>query len=471
MKTTKTPAVAAALSVDDHQWQQRLDELITRIRPHFSRTEPARNAGALVLGLMSDLESKNCWTLAEHRGHSTPDRLQHLLSRAKWDDADVMGDVRDIAVGAFGADEAILVVDETGDLKKGTATVGVQRQYTGTAGRIENSQVAVCMTYAGSGGHTLIDRALYLPKSWTEDRHRCQRAGVPATTEFATKPALAAAMITNALDAGVPASWVAGDEVYGADPGLRSTLEQRRIGYVLGIGCNRTVTMATGPVRNDDLVTSLSARHWHTLSAGAGSKGERRYRWAWIDTNERPGCRSCSVLARLNNTTGELAYYRCYSPAPVTLADLVRVAGRRWTVEESFQTGKGVTGLDQHQVRTWTSWYRWTALVFLAHAFLAAMTTHARRADTSAHTRIRLSFEEFRRLFIALLLTPHPRRPPPHPLLVRLATKAPTNRPAMPPKGQVRLPLDPIYGRSTRLVEPHVLSTYRLLVNAAGYAQ
>ena len=387
-------------------WRERLDELIAGLGRHFSRAEPARNAGALVLGLMSDVGSKNCWTLAEHCGHNTPDRLQHLLSRARWDEDGVMADVRDIAVEAFGADDAILVVDETGDLKKGTATVGVQRQYTGTAGRIENCQIAVCMTYAGAGGHTLIDRALYLPKSWTDDRLRCRRAGVPEQRCFATKPALAGTMVTAALDAGVLASWVAGDEVYGADPGLRATLEQRQIGYVLGIGCNRAVTMATGPTRVDDLVKSLSSRHWHLLSAGVGSKGDRRYRWAWIDTEERPDHGRCSVLARLNPTTGELAYYRCYSPGAVTLAELVRVAGRRWTVEESFQTGKGVTGLDQHQVRTWTSWHRWTALVFLAHAFLAAMTTQARHADTSTKTRIRLSLKEFRRLFIALLLTP-----------------------------------------------------------------
>jgi len=406
VKKTKTPAAAAASSVDDHLWREHLDELITRIRPHFTRAEPARNAGALILGLMSDVESKNCWTLAEHCGHNTPDRLQHLLSRAKWDDTKVMADVRDMAVEAFGADDAILVVDETGDLKKGTATVGVQRQYTGTAGRIENSQVAVCMTYAGTGGHTLIDRALYLPESWATDPDRRQRAGIPDEIEFATKPALAAAMIIRAIDAGVPAAWVAGDEVYGADPGLRDTLEQRQIGYVLGIGCNRTIMAETGPSRVDDLVKALPAGSWHTLSAGTGAKGERWYKWAQINTLDEPCQGRCSVLARLNNATGELAYYRCYSPGPVTLAELVRVAGRRWTVEESFQTSKGVTGLDQHQVRTWTSWHRWTVLVFLAHAFLAVMTAHTRNADTTGDQRIRLSLKEFRRLFIALLLAP-----------------------------------------------------------------
>src|SRR3954467_5226732 len=196
----------------------------------FGRVEVRRRVRAFLLGLLADLPRKNCWTLAEHAGDATPDGMQHLLARAVWDTDGVREDLRDYVVDHLGEAGAVLVVDATGDVKKGAATVGVQRQYTGTAGRIENSQVAVYLTYAAKGGHALIDRELYLPKSWTADPARCAAAGVPADVGFATKPALATAMLTRAVDAGVPARWVAGDEVYGADPDLRVQLEARRIG-------------------------------------------------------------------------------------------------------------------------------------------------------------------------------------------------------------------------------------------------
>src|SRR5581483_10864012 len=194
-----------------------------------------------LFGLLADLPRKNCWSIAEHAGDRDPHGMQHLLNRAVWDTDGVREDLRDYVISGLGDTDAVLVVDETGDLKKGNHTVGVQRQYTGTAGRIENAQVGVYLTYAGCGGHAMIDRELYLPKSWTSDDQRCAAAGVPADIGFATKPALAAGMLIRALNAGVPARWVAGDEVYGADPALRAELEYRRDGYVLGIGCDRRV--------------------------------------------------------------------------------------------------------------------------------------------------------------------------------------------------------------------------------------
>ena len=215
-----------------------------RIRPRFARYEPARHAAGLMLGMLSNLERKNCWTIAEERGDVTPHGLQHMLSRASWDEGAVAGDVRDYVSAAFADPDAVLVVDETGDLKKGVGTVGVQRQYTGTAGRIENAQVAVYLTYAAARGHALIDGTLYLPKSWTDDPPRRVRAGVPDDIEFATKPVLAQRMITSALDAGVPASWVAGDEVYGADSALRSVCRDRGIGYVLAVARSHYVVTA-----------------------------------------------------------------------------------------------------------------------------------------------------------------------------------------------------------------------------------
>ncbi|MGW3242778.1 IS701 family transposase [Streptomyces sp. NPDC001070] len=211
------------------------DQLTGRIAGRFTRVERRRRATALVLGLLSDLPKKNCWTLAEHAGDATPDGMQHLLHRAKWDADAVRDDVRAYVVEHLADDEAVLVVDETGDLKKGAATVGVQRQYTGTAGRIENSQVAVYLVYSAAGGHAAIDRALYVPRSWTDDPGRCRAAGIPDSLAFATKPVLAARMIGRALDAGTPARWVAGDEVYGDNPHLRAALEHRRMGYVLAV--------------------------------------------------------------------------------------------------------------------------------------------------------------------------------------------------------------------------------------------
>jgi SRSO17 transposase len=276
----------------------------------------------LLLGLLSDLPRKNAWTIAEHVGDATPDGMQHLLCKAVWDTDGVRDDLRCYVVEHLGGQDAVLVVDETGDLKKGTNTVGVQRQYTGTAGRIENAQVAVYLTYASSAGHALIDRALYLPKGWAEDRARRSDAGVPDDVEFATKPTLAREMIARALDADVPARWVAGDEVYGADPGLRSDLEHRQVGYVLTVACDHRVHSLAVPLRADEIATALPAAAWQRLSAGQGSKGPRFYDWAWvgIDSNAADRVGQQWLLIRRNNTTGEL----------------VRVAGPRWTVEESL---------------------------------------------------------------------------------------------------------------------------------------
>jgi SRSO17 transposase len=333
--------------------------------------------------------------------------MQDLLSRAVWDADAVRDDVRDAAVEHLGDTDAMLVVDETGDIKKGTRSVGVQRQYTGTAGRIENSQVGVFLTYTTTTGHTLIDRELYLPRCWTGDADRCAAAGVPADTGFATKPALASRMILRALDAGVPAGWVAGDEVYGGNPTLRADLETRQVGYVLAVACDHHVTTAAGASRADAVVKQLPKRAWQRLSAGKGAKGHRFYDWAWITLaggpDEPAGHRW--LLVRRNRRTGELAFYRCYAPDWVPLSALVRVAGRRWTVEESFQTAKGQAGLDEHQCRTWTSWYRWTTLVLLAHAFLAIVTVTARARPTPTGL-IPLTLNEIRYLYNALVVSP-----------------------------------------------------------------
>lgn len=376
-----------------------------RIAGRFTRVEPRRRIRRLVLGLLSDLPRKNCWTIAEWAGETTPDGMQHLLNRAKWDADAVRDDLRDYVAEHLHDNQAVLVVDETGDVKKGTHTVGVQRQYTGTAGRIENSQVAVYLVYAGRRGHAAVDRELYVPRSWTEQPNRCQAAGLDPDTSFATKPELATRMITRFLDAGHHAPWVAGDEVYGGNPKLRRALEERSTGYVLAVARTHEVTTQAGKFRADALAKKLPRLAWQKLSAGTGAKGQRFYDWAIIDLpDQRPGHRH--LLIRRNRTTAELAYYRCYSPQPVSLTSLVRVAGSRWRVEETFQSAKGLAGLDEHQVRRFASWSRWVTLAMLAHAFLAVVRADEHARYPTPDNLISLTCNEIARLFIALVVQP-----------------------------------------------------------------
>ncbi len=384
----------------------------------FPRVETRRRVRGFVLGLLADLPRKNCWTIAEHAGEADPHGMQYLLARASWDTDGVRDDLRDYVTAALGDVDAVLVVDETGDLKKGTATVGVQRQYTGTAGRIENAQVAVYLTYAAARGHAMIDRELYLPKCWTDDPDRLTEAGVPDDIEFLTKPALATGMLTRALRAGIPARWVTGDEVYGNDPSLRAECQAQQIGYVLAIGCDRRVRTPAGPTRADALATGLPRYAWQPMSAGPGAKGQRYYDWAWItltpDTSPNTGIDTSTdtdlgcwwLLIRRHRRTGELAFYRCYSPQIVPLRELVRVAGRRWTIEETFQTGKGLAGLDEHQVRRWTSWQRWTLLAMLAHALLVVIAANEHADRPAPAGMIPLTCSEIRRLLTILVVAP-----------------------------------------------------------------
>jgi SRSO17 transposase len=280
----------------------------------------------------------------------------------------------------------------------------VQRQYSGTAGRVENCQVAVFLSYASPAGHALIDRELYLPRSWAADPGRCTAAGIPPERGFATKPRLARRMIARALDAGTPAAWVTGDEVYGADPGLRADLESRKTGYVLAVAASHLVITAAGPCQVRKIAARLPRRAWQRYSAGAGAKGHRFYDWAWLAIDPgQPGYRW--LLIRRNRHTHELAFYRCCSPRHVPLPTLVKIAGTRWTTEENFQASKGLTGLDEHQVRRWDSWYRWTTLAMLALAFLsiAAATEHTRPPPAD---QIPITRNEIAALFSTLIIEP-----------------------------------------------------------------
>ncbi|MGW3269604.1 IS701 family transposase [Streptomyces sp. NPDC001056] len=386
---------------------------MARIAGRFKRVEPRTTARAFVLALLSGDERKNCWRLAEQAGHARPGPMQRLLRTARWDADAVRDGIRAYVHEHLGADDGVLIVDETGFLKKGTASAGVQRQYTGTAGRIENTQVGVFLAYASSRGRALIDRRFYLPDaSWCQDAERRTQAGVPNQVEFATKPALAGQMITAALDAGIGASRVAGDEAYGQDPGLRALLESRHIGYVLAVACSTRVRINQGRtiIRADAVVARLPASAWHRQSAGAGAKGPRYYDWAWIEIGADD---HRHLLIRRNPHSGELAYHLCWSPRRVPLSELVKAAGTRWCIEECFQAAKGQVGLDHYQVRHWTAWHRHITLAMLALAFLAALAADARPTRPAQPNRparttdpIDLTVPEIRHLLGALLNPP-----------------------------------------------------------------
>jgi SRSO17 transposase len=362
-----------------HGWAAELESLCARVAPRFGRVEVRRRASSFLRGLLSAAERKNGWQLAEQAGDRTPDGTQRLLNHARWDADEVRDDLRAYVVEHLGEAGGVLVVDETGFLKKGTKSAGVQRQYSGTAGRIENCQVGVFLAYAGSDGHALIDRELYLPKSWTDDQPRCREAGIPDSVEFHTKPQLARMMLARALDAGVPTAWVTGDEVYGGDGRLRRWLEERDVAHVLAV--NRNQSLVSGLFRferADQLAARVPAGAWRHLSAGQGAKGERIYAWARVAIRplREPG-RGHWLLLRRSLDDGELAYYVCYGPARTSLAELVRVAGVRWTVECGFQQGKGEAGLDHYEVRRYDAWYRHVTLSMLAQAFLAVVRARA----------------------------------------------------------------------------------------------
>jgi SRSO17 transposase len=360
------------------QWTAGLEEVAQRLATRFPRSEPRRRAVAYLQGLLSPAERKNGWQLAEQAGDESPYGVQHLLGRATWDADEVRDDLRAYVVEHLGDPEGVLIVDETGFLKKGDQSVGVQRQYSGTAGGIENCQIGVFLAYHAPGGRTFLDRALYLPRSWTEGVERCQAAGVPDTVRFATKLTLARQMIERALDHGVPARWVTGDAVYGSDSHFRRFLQSRGIAYVLGVTSDYTVR----PYTVGGLADTLPPKAWKRRSAGAGRKGPRRYEWAlhrmyWDET----GWGHWLLIRRQLGTRSERAYYRVFAPADTTLEEMAAVAGKRWAVEQCFETAKGECGLDEYEVRTWTGWHRHITLSLLAHAYLTVTRSQAVRAE------------------------------------------------------------------------------------------
>ena len=377
-----TPLDAATVAVLE-TGEAEVEALFTRVAPRFFRPEVRQRARRYLAGLLAPVQRRNAWQLAEHLGELTPDGVQRLLNTAQWDADQVRDDLRAYVVEHLGDPDAVLVLDETGFLKKGPKSAGVQRQYSGTAGRIENCQIGVFLAYATAQGRTFLDRELYLPQEWAKDGARRAEAGVPPEVEFATKPHLGQRMLQRAREAGVPAGWVTGDAVYGNDRKLRLWLEEQGQPFVLEVACKEALWswQEHGPkqVRADLLLEQIPAAGWERLSAGWGAKGPRLYDWARVRLF-RPdwaGWEHWLLVRRSIAQPEESAFYVVFAPAGTGLTELVRVAGSRWAIEECLESAKGEVGLDQYEARKWDGWYRFITLALLAHAYLTVLRAKA----------------------------------------------------------------------------------------------
>ncbi len=374
----ETPCASSA----EESWTEAFEEVCQRMGPCFAQVQTRQRGQAYVRGLLSPVERKNGWQLAEEAGETTPYAMQYLLDRAVWDSEQMRDVLRAYIREKLGDARAVLVIDETGFLKKGSKSVGVQRQYSGTAGRIENCQIGVFLTYTSQAGHTLLDRELYLPKSWTQDPARCREAHVPAEVSFATKPELAARMLARTLDAGISAAWVTGDTVYGSHRPLRAVLETRQQAYAMAVPCKEQVQVQaeSAPRRVDQIACALPTDAWQRLSAGSGSKGPRLFDWARVElVDAEPamtGWQHWLVMRRSIASEAKpeaMAYVLVFARTGTTLSDMVQVIASRWTVEQCFEEAKGQVGLDEYEVRSWQGWYRHITLSMLAHAFLTVL--------------------------------------------------------------------------------------------------
>jgi SRSO17 transposase len=372
----------AVSCADLEDWSTEFERVIARISPLYAHSQSQLHARQYLEGLLAPLERKNGWTIAEHVGEREPKAMQRFLNRVAWD-ADALRDIgRGYAIENFGDPRGVLIADPTGFAKKGNKSVGVQRQYSGTLGRIDNCQIGTFLAYVNpAGDRVLLDRELYIPKeSWFDDPYRCAEADVPVDAEFATRPQQVAAMIDRTVAAGVPFAWFTADEEFGQNRGLREHLECAGIAYVMAIPKNTEFTDTTGySATIESHSTRVRPNDWARRACGIGAKGYRFYEWAVIDSTE-PDHR---YMIRRSVDDGELAFYHCYNPRHESVSELVRVAGARWPIEECFQTGKGQVGLDNYQVRLYHAWYRHMSLAMLAQTLLAVLV-HRQRTKKGA---------------------------------------------------------------------------------------
>jgi SRSO17 transposase len=376
----------AVAPADLEEWESEFGDVATKVRSLFYRTESKRHAEQYLRGLLSPLARKNGWTIAEYVGEPEPKALQRLLNLSRWDADELLSINRAYALATFADPDAILVADPTGFAKKGTKSVGVQRQYSGTLGRIDNCQIATFLAYVTPRrDRVLIDRRLYLPdKTWVADPGRCTEAGVPADVGFKTRPQQVREMIEAAQAARVPFAWFTADEEFGQNPGLCDFLDSQRLPYVMGIPKNTPfLDTEGGTIEIASCAARLPRSAWQRRACGIGSKGHRVYDWALVDPAEPDH----QYLIRRNIADGELAFYRCYNPNRAGFGQLVNIAGARWPIEECFGASKNETGLDNYQVRTWNAWHRHTAFAMLAHTFLAVTARKHRKSGRASHDR------------------------------------------------------------------------------------
>jgi SRSO17 transposase len=416
---------------DVQAWADGLDGVVDRIAPRFGRPEPRRRARAYLRGLLAPVERKNGWQLAEAVGDATPDGVQDFLSRVPWDADAVRDDLQAYVVQHLSDPDGVAILAETGFLKKGTKSAGVQRQYSGTAGRIENCQIGVFLGYASRHGQALIDRALYLPADWAKDDNRRREAHIPTELAFTTKPKLGLAMLERARQAGVPFAWITGDSVYGADHQIRRWAERHRRGYVLAVTSKHD--LGQRPVTS--WIKRLPRQAWQRLSAGDGAKGPRLYDWAYIPySGAAPGFQCGLLVRRSIADPTELTFYLTHAPKDTSLAKLVQVAGLRWPIESLFEQGKGEVGLDQYEVRSWIGWHRHITLAMFALAYLAAVRTDAIGGWGPDEPRRRTAATDGARGQTPALGAGQPEVTTAalRPALVSMATKASATRPARP---------------------------------------
>ena len=370
-----------AVTLEDvNRWNTDLEDLLGRVTPLFYRTESRRHAEQYLRGLLAPLQRKNGWTIAEHVGEREPKALQRFLNLTPWDVEELLALNRDYAMEHLASGSAILVADPTGFAKKGKKSVGVQRQYSGTLGRIDNCQIATFLAYVTPDrDRVLLDRRLYLPKdSWIADRERCAEAGVPDDISFKTRPEQVIEMIDAAVAAGVPFAWFTADEEFGQNPGLRDHLQSVGISYVMAVPKNTTFIDTTAKeIQLNHVAPKLNHTTWQRRACGIGAKGYRVYDWALLQSIDPDH----QYMIRKSIDDGELAYYRCYNPRRAGFGELVNVAGARWPIEECFGSGKNEVGLDQYQVRMFDAWHRHITFAMLAQTFLAVTAHKEKRGD------------------------------------------------------------------------------------------
>ena len=367
---------------------QELTPIKESLDKYFSRSETKESAFYYLRGLISVAERKNSWQLSEQTGYENPYAFQYLLGRALWEENKLRDEVSRYTVEHLGTTDGIASLDETGFLKKGKKSAGVGRQYSGTAGRIENCQIGVFLSYATSRGRALIDRELYIPKDWFTDKKRCREAGIPEEITFKTKPELAKEMLIKMYQNNIRPAWVVGDEVYGCHT-LRAWLEEHQQSYALAVASNYYITRELTQHKISDLLKEINQEQWKIISVGEGTKGYRYYEWCRIKINSLslPGWSRWAMLRRSIKNPEDIAFYITFSPDTQSLEDMAKAAGSRWTIEECFEMAKGEVGLDQYEVRNWTGWYRHITLSMFALSFLVKLRYQLEQSELKLHQK------------------------------------------------------------------------------------